>query len=401
MQRLYVDMLDTALRTDRQMAFLMGPRQVGKSTAADMVAARWEHSCEWNWDTTSGRADVLAGSSRIIDVAGLDVDRAEPTLLVFDELHKFSKWKDFLKGLFDATENRARILVTGSARLDIFRRGGDSLMGRYFPWRMHPLSPGELLDPVLPDGVLRPPERIDAEVLECLLRFGGFPEPFTKMTDAFSARWQRTRHAQLFKEDLRDLTRIQDLGQLAQLAEVLRHRSGQLSSYSGLAREVCVSIPTVKSWLQALELFYFSFPVRPWFKNVPRALRKEPKYYLWDWSNVPDAGQRAETFIACMLAKSTQIWTDRGLGEYELHFIRDHQGHEVDFLVTHNGDPWCLIEVKQRSTTLAPALARFQSATGAKHAFQVCLDLEPSGADMFESSRPVVVAARDFLSRLM
>ena len=290
-----------------------------------------------------------------------------------------------------------------SARLDVFRRGGDSLMGRYFPWRMHPLSIGELSNPQPPNNLLREPATSAHQCLEKLLQFGGFPEPFIKQSDSFSRRWKNLRTQQLFKEDLRDLTRIQDLGQTEHLAEVLRHCAGQLTSYTTLSKHVRSSIKTVSSWLQTLESFYYCFPVRPYFKNIPRSLRKEPKYYLWDWSNVPDTGQRNENFIACMLNKSVQIWTDLGLGNFELRFIRDTEGNEVDFVVTKNDEVWFIVEVKTGEQKLSKSLARFQKATNAKHAFQICMQLEEENPplDIFNYNDPIIIPATSLLSRLL
>lgn len=410
MQRLYVDMLNRQLKAERQMIFLSGPRQVGKTTVAKLIAEQWKLSHFWNWDNTQDREVIMGGVSAITQSADLSSPSNDPTLLIFDELHKFRGWKDFLKGLFDATEDRARILVTGSARLDVFRRGGDSLMGRYFPWRMHPLSIGELSDPHLPqppENLLREPANIERQHLANLLHFGGFPEPFIKESDSFSRRWKNLRTQQLFNEDLRDLTRIQDLGQVEHLAEVLRHCAGQLTSYTTLSKHVRSSIKTVSSWLQTLESFYYCFPVRPYYKNIPRSLRKEPKYYLWDWSSVPEKGQRNENFIACMLNKSMQIWTDLGFGNFELRFIRDKEGNEVDFVITKNDEAWFIVEVKTNSKKLSPSLSRFQKATGAKHAFQLCMDKQPSSEEkyspinIFNYHEPIVIPAMSLLSRLL
>ena len=403
MKRLYVDMLNRQLRSERQMVFLSGPRQVGKTTVAKMIAEHWNQSHVWNWDNTEDREIITGGTKQIIERAHLSTPTDEPTLLVFDELHKFSGWKDFLKGLFDTTENRTRILVTGSARLDVFRRGGDSLMGRYFPWRMHPLSIGELSDPNLPNNLLRECAPIESEWQTNLLLFGGFPEPYIKKSESFSRRWKNLRTQQLFTEDLRELTRIQNLGQIEHLAEVLKRCAGQLTSYTSLAKHTRSSINTVSSWLTTLESFYYCFPVRPYFKNIPRSLRKEPKYYLWDWTNVQDEGQRNENFIACMLNKSIQIWTDLGLGNFELRFIRDKDGREVDFVVTKNDEVWFIVEVKTSNQKLSPNLARFQKATGAKHAFQIHLDGKDENPelDIFTHHEPIVAAATSLLSRLL
>ncbi|MBC8327960.1 MAG: ATP-binding protein [Planctomycetes bacterium] len=377
------------------MAFLAGPRQVGKTTTVKAVGEAWGESHYWSWDLPQDRERLLGGPERIMEAARLHVPRDRPPLLIFDELHKFAKWKDLLKGLFDAVEDRARILVTGSARLDIFRYGGDSLMGRYFPYRMHPLSAGELAAPEPREELLRPAGAVlhDDDWL-ALREHGGFPEPFLRRDRRFTTLWRRTRRSQLFREDLRDLTRIRDLGQVEHLGELLRRRAGQLCSYASLAREVQASIDTVKSWLRTLDSFYYCFAVRPWFRNVPRALRKEPKYYLWDWAQVPDEGQRAENFVAAALMKSVQVWTDLGLGDFGLHFIRDKDGKEVDFLVSRDGEPWMLFEVKAGSPAgLSKPLAAFHRTLGTEHALQLLIDHPHAAVEPFRGREPAAAAA--------
>jgi predicted AAA+ superfamily ATPase len=333
----------------------------------------------------------------------LDRLREEPPLLVLDEVHKHRRWKTFLKGFFDSYPDVARVLVTGSARLDLFQAGGESLMGRYFPYRHHPLSVAELLDTSLPD---EPPRRepavIDRDRFEALWRFGGFPEPLLRQDTRFYNRWRRLRSTQLFHEEFRDLTRIQELGQVEMLAELVRRRAGQLVSYSSLAGSIQASVDSVRRWLKALEALYYCFAVRPWYKNISRALRKEPKYFLWDWSQLEEPGARAENLVACALLKAVDFWTDYGFGEYGLHFVRDKQKHEVDFLVSHDGSPWLLVEVKlAASTQLSPNLTYFQAQSGARHALQVAFDAEPIERDCFSATRPMIVPARTFLAQLV
>ena len=243
--------------------------------------------------------------------------------------------------------------------------------------------------------------RLDDERFDALLRFGGFPEPFLRQQQRFYNRWRRLRTQQLFKEDLRDLTRIQELGQVEVLAELVRDRAGGLTSYASLANVVNASIDSVRRWLATLGSLYYSFAVRPWSKNVTRALRKEPKYYLWDWALVADPGARAENLVASALLKAVHLWTDHGFGEYGLFFIRDKEKREVDFVVVANGEPWFLVEVKASgAASLSPHLGRFQAQTGAAHAFQVALDLPFVERDCFEVRRPVLVPARTLLAQL-
>lgn len=288
--------------------------------------------------------------------------------------------------------------------MDAYRRGGDSLMGRYFPYRMHPLTVAELIAQDLPDAkqLVRSPRRLKAAEFEALWTHGGYPEPFLKRDPRFSRRWQSLRLEQLVREDIRDLTRIQQLDQVAALVRVLASRSAHQVIYGNLANELRTSTDTIMRWVEVLRSLHLGFLIRPWFKNVSRSLRKEPKWFLRDWSSVEDVGARAETFVACHLLKAVETWTDLGLGKFELGYLRDKEKHEVDFVVTRDGKPWFLAEVKQSEGSLSPSLAYFQTQLKAPFAFQVVIDAEFVSADCFAKPRgPVAVPAKTFLSQLV
>ncbi len=185
------------------------------------------------------------------------------------------------------------------------------------------------------------------------------------------------------------------------LMQILAERSAQQLVYSNLAREIQVSVDTVKRWVDLLARLHYGFMVRPWFRNVSKALRKEPKWFQRDWSGLADDGARAETLVACHLLKAVEGWTDLGFGEFELRYLRDKQKREVDFLVVKDRKPWFLLEVKVSETNLSPALAHFQAQTKAAHAFQLVFNLAYQQADSFRIHRPVVVPARTFLSQLL
>lgn len=401
--RIYGSLIQEHFKSDRQMLFLMGPRQVGKTTTSRAEAADSPEHAYLNWDDQQHRRIMLGGPGSISDHLGLDQLRSAPVFLVLDEVHKYGRWKTLLKGLFDTYSDQLRILVTGSARMDSYKAGGDSLMGRYFPFRMHPLSVAELVNQECPtESLIQDPNPVDEDAFQGLLRFGGFPEPFVRLDQRFWNRWKRTRSQQLLKEDLRDLTRIQELDVVESLAEIICRRSGQLTSFSSLARSVNASVDSVRRWLATLRSLYYCFAVRPWSKNITRALRKEPKYYVWDWSIVQDPGQRAETMVACALLKAVHCWTDSGLGEFGLYFVRDKQKREVDFVIVRDDKPWFLVEVKSAGAKrLSPQLEYFQRQTRAMHAFQVAFDLEFVDRDCFEVKQPVIVPARTFLSQLV
>ncbi len=394
--RFYDTLLHEHLASHRQMAFVSGPRQVGKTTTCQAAGTSY-----LNWDNADDRRVVLRGPAAVAEAVGVEQLRATPPVLVLDELHKHARWKTFLKGFFDVHGSRVRVVVTGSSRLDLFRRGGDSLTGRYFLYRMHPFSVGECLRVDVATDLVQPPALLEDDEWQALWQHGGFPEPFLRRDIRFTRRWRSLRHDQLTREDIRNVTQIQDLSALETLAQILAERSSQQLIYSNLANELGVAVDTVRRWLDVFERMYYGIRIRPWFTNVTKALRKEPKWFLRDWSGVDDPGARAETFVACHLLKAVDAWTDVGLGRFELRYLRDKLKREVDFLVVRDRKPWCLVEVKTTDTSLSPSLLHFQQATRARHAFQVVMELPYVHADCFERVDPAVVPARTFLSQLV
>ena len=298
----------------------------------------------------------------------------------------------------------AIIIVTGSSRMDVYRRGGDSLMGRYFLYRMHPFSVAETLAQDLPNPrrIVRPPKKVRAADFEALWNHGGYPEPFLKRDQRFSRRWQTLRLAQLVREDVRDLTQIHQLDQLETFARLLLQRSSHQLVYGNLAKDVRVSIDTVRRWVGALQKLHLGFLIRPWFKNVTRSLRKEPKWFLRDWAAIQDPGDRAETFVACHLLKAVDGWNDMGLGNFELGYLRDKEKREVDFVVVRDAQPWFLVEVKNHDESIGGSLKYYQDQVKAPFAFQVVMDADYVDADCFTKPRdPVIVPAKTFLSQLL
>jgi len=399
MKRIYDNVLKEHFTENRQMAFLTGPRQVGKTTTSGFQE---NNNNYFTWDDQKDREFIIKGADNIHHNLKKEIIGSKPIKIIFDEIHKYSKWKSFLKGFFDKYQNDYEIIVTGSARLNIYKRGGDSLMGRYFSYKMHPLTIAEILNNNLSENLIRHPQKIDKQTLEQLLEFGGFPEPFLKANKRFYNKWQKLRTEQFFYEDLRDLTKVQEIAQIQMLAEILKNQTGQLINYSKLALDINVSVDTIRRWISILESMYNIFVIRPWYNNVPKSLRKQPKIYLWDWSNVSDKGARYENFIASHLLKAVNYWTDTGLGDFNLFFLRDKLKREVDFLVTQNNHPWFLVEVKSSSNrNINPNLKYFQSKINAEFAFQVVNDLDFINQDCFTEKNPVIVPDVTFLSQLI
>ncbi|MCY4047912.1 MAG: ATP-binding protein [Candidatus Dadabacteria bacterium] len=384
----------------RQMAFITGPRQVGKTTLS-MSIGKQTDTRYLNWDDPEDRDLLLTGSASMAEHLALDKARAKPLTVIFDEIHKYSGWKQFVKGFYDRYKDRCNIIVTGSARMDSFRKGGDSLMGRYFNYRLHPLSVAELLNGPSPENEYGPQRKLSGKQFQALLQWGGFPDPFIKRDQRFYNRWSRLREQQLIREDIREMTRVQELDQLEMLALLLKNQAGQLTGYTSLAKKIRVSVDTIRRWVLVLESLYYCFTVRPWSRNITRSILKEPKYFLWDWSQCDDEGALCENFIASHLLKAAHFWTDTGLGNYDLYYVRDKEKREVDFLVTKNRKPWMLVEAKKSSgAALSPGLRHFSKALNVSHAFQAVVDDDYEDVDVFSCKTPVIVPAGTLLSQL-
>jgi uncharacterized protein len=403
MKRLYEHLIEQHFARDDNMLFLTGPRQVGKTTSsqqsAGQITDKWSYL---NWDNADHRDLIIQGPSKVINHIELEQVSKKKPMIIFDEIHKFANWKNFIKGFYDTFGKDIQIMVTGSARLDTYKRGGDSLMGRYFSYRMHPYSVGECLRQNRATKEFVEQKKISDEKFEALLQFGGFPKPYIKKDLTFSNRWHRLRLDQIFNEEIRELDQVYQLQKFSLLSTLIPKEASHTLTYSNLAKYVGVTNETIGRWMTVLESLYFCFLIRPWHRNIPRALVKEPKVYLWDWSLINDPGSRAENFIASHLLKATHYWTDCGLGDYGLFYIRDLEKREVDFVVTKNDEPWLMVEVKNSNQKgISKNLYRFKEVTGVTYAFQVVLDLPFVDVDCFSFEKPMIVPARTFLSQLV
>lgn len=399
MKRSYSSILHEHIEQYRQMIFVVGPRQVGKTTLCKELVSEYEY---FNWDNQDHRTLIISGPGKIGEEIGLNKLQEKHKTVIFDEIHKYSKWKEFLKGFFDVYGDNTKIIVTGSSKLDVFKRGGDSLMGRYFLYRLHPLSIREIVEPELSDDEIHPPLPIDKERFDSLYKFGGFPEPFLKTNMRFSNRWKNLRKQQLFYEDIRDTTRVQEIYQIELLAEIMKNQTGQLTNYSNLAHKVRVSVDTIRRWIKILESLYYCFTIQPWSSNISRSLLKQPKIYLWDWSQIDDTGAKMENFVASHLLKAVHWWIDNGFGEYNLYFLRDKDKREVDFLVVKNQKPWFLVEVKlDQQKSVSKNLIYFQKQIKAPHAFQAVFSLDYIEADCFREFTPKIVPVKTLLSQFV
>ena len=365
--RYLADVVTRALT--QKMVFVGGPRQVGKTTfALGFLGPRADerHPAYLNWDHPAVRPRLR----------NAELPPGEP-LLLFDEIHKYARWRNLLKGIYDTERSRRRILVTGSARLDYYRKGGDSLAGRYRYFRLHPFSLRELT---------RTPTRSD---VDHLLQFGGFPEPLFGRNEAEHRIWQRDRLARVVREDLRDLEHIREISLVEHLVALLPDRVGAPLSVRSVSADLQVDHKTADRWLQALEHMYVCFRVAPYGPPKVRAVKKERKLYLWDWSGVPDAGPRFENFVASQLLKYCHWIEDTEGHAMELRFLRDTDKRELDFVVLRDRKPEFAVECKTGEKAISPAIRYFAERTAIPRFYQVHL-----GDRHYQQGRIVVVPFR-------
>ena len=337
-----------------KIILLSGPRQVGKTTLSRQLV---ESKSYLNYDSSSDRRIILA-----------EEWNRDVKLVIFDELHKMKKWKSWIKGVYDSEGASPALLVTGSARLDTYRKGGESLAGRFFSFRLHPLTVKEICHSL---------EEKPSKALDDLIRFGGFPEPYLKKSDTFAKRWRRTHTDTIIREDLLDLERVRDIKSIEILIDLLRTRVGSTTSYTSLANDLQVSIHTVKHWLQILENLYIIFPVRPYHKNITRSLLKESKYYLYDTGAVEGSfGARLENIVACALMRELHFIEDTTGSRIGLHFLRDKEKREVDFLVVVDNKPVTMIEVKESNDSFSASLFHFHRFLKSASNVQVVYNLK-------------------------
>ena len=331
--------LNTALSEElgNKILLLTGPRQCGKTTLSKMLHADYQYI---NYD--------LAEHRLLLREKSWDRQRS---VIIFDELHKMTGWKAWLKGIYDVEGLPPALLVTGSARLAAFRKAGDSLAGRHFQFRLHPLDLKEALAFT---------DLGRDEIFDRLMTVGGFPEPFLNGTQRYYNRWKRSHVDLILKEELLTLSAVRDIQSIETLIELLRSRVGNPVSANSLARDLQKSPNTIQHWLKLLEDLYVIFKVAPYHKNIARALLKEPKYYFYDNGMVQgDEGTRLENLVACALFKEIHRAQDVDGENVDLYFIKNKDGQEIDFLVTREKQPYQLVEVKWKDASLSQNFKRF------------------------------------------
>jgi uncharacterized protein len=379
---------------EAKFVLLSGPRQVGKTTLAQTWLDELGGGRYLNWDIPQDRATLLERR----------FPRDPVPALVLDEIHKYPRWKSWLKGLYDRRAARVPTVVTGSARLDVYKRGGESLLGRVEHLRLHPLSIGELCRrgfadvPPPADWLALNSDGEHESAWQRLERRSGFPEPYLRNDEEHHRRWSNSRRSLLVREDLRDLTQIRHLALVEHLALLLPERVGSPLSVNSLREDLQVGHDTASAWLEALDRLYYSFRIAPFTRRISRALTKERKLYLWDWSQVQSEAARFENMVASHLLKSVHYWNDLGRGDFDMQYVRDKEKREVDFVITERRRPLVLIECKLRDEAPGDALFRFQEALGGIPAVQ--LVRTPAVNRTVPGARVRIVSAAAYLAAL-
>ena len=356
-----------ALSSEKEMIFLSGPRQTGKTTFALDVAKSFNNNFYFNWDIISNKHKLIENPTFFETMNRKDESRP---LVILDEIHKYGDWKNYLKGIYDEFAADYQFLVSGSGRLDIYQKGGDSLAGRYFHMRMFPFTVAELSkkrrkfsefmqDPL--SGFDINNKSITADLWQTLFNTSGFPEPYTKGKNSFWTRWSANYIKQIIREDIRDTLGLKKLDAMETLFSLLPSRVASPVSLSSLSRDLRVSFETVDRWFSLFDSFYLTFRISPWTKKISRSILKEKKVYLYNYPEINDEAARFENMAAVELLRAIHNWNDLGYGRFSLCYLRNKDKEEVDFIIVNNNKPVLLIETKSSDKKISPNLKKFQN----------------------------------------
>lgn len=340
----------------KKIVMIAGPRQCGKTTLAKSILDSFDY---FNYDSLEDREMLLKKKW----------DRSKE-VVIFDELHKMPKWKSWLKGVYDKEGNDPHLLVTGSARLNTFRKVGDSLAGRYFYFRLHPFDLKEIVQSDLRLSV--------QETFDRLLSVGGYPEPFLSGKLSDYRRWRSGHLDVILRQDLIDLEAIRDVRSMELLVQLLRSRVGSAISINALATALQKDHKTIQRWLELLEELFVIFRVTPFSKDIARAVKKEPKFYFYDTGFVEgSSAQKLENLVACALLKEAHFQTDVNGRPYALFFLKVKGGREIDFLLQPEakGEPSYMIEVKDADAEASPNFKLFAPTLKPAKAIQLVREL--------------------------
>ncbi|MEK7849544.1 MAG: ATP-binding protein [Candidatus Omnitrophota bacterium] len=357
------------LSADKSMVMLAGPRQSGKTTfARDIVAQDYSDVVYFNWDLASDKRKLISDPAFFSKEPRSSL-KSRP-LVILDEIHKYRDWKNYLKGIYDQFHKEYQFLVTGSGRLEFSRKAGDSLAGRFLKFHIFPLTLAELssIRRDLREFLAHPLEGLDtasakgmAEAFHSLWEVSGFPEPFTKGRKAFWSTWAAAYGQQIVRDDLKTMADIRSLDVVETLFAMMPTRVGSPLSMNNLAGNLQVAFDTVKSWLLLFDAFYLTFRLSPWTTKISRSILKEKKVYLFNFPVIEDPGARFENLVAVELLRAVEAWNDQGAGKFSLHYLRNKEKQEVDFLLAENNRPVLLVETKVSAEVPAASLLTFQN----------------------------------------
>jgi predicted AAA+ superfamily ATPase len=400
------DIHNTCFKTGK-MAFVSGPRQCGKTTMAKLLLSQRGTGKYYNWDEIKFRRLWVKDPHLILP----DISANVKPIIILDELHKAKLWKRNLKGLFDTQDGRYDILVTGSARLNVYRKGSDSLIGRYYHFRLHPFSVAELLqneysiapDELIPTIFQRLQPCLQAQnAFENLYKFGPFPEPLLAANPRILRLWQRNRIEKIIREDLRDLSRLPELSQVEMLASLLPERAAQPLSINALSEDLEVAYTTIKHWLNYLTELYYLFTLKPYAKSLARTIKKENKLYLWDWSEIENSpGARFENLIASHLLKYCDYLTDTGIGNFELRYIKNKEKYEIDFLILRDKKIFLAVEAKYTDDQPSSSWHKFMQRLGCPYGIQLVSTPNTYKIHHYPNYQILVISAASFLQYLI
>ena len=364
MKRILYENIWGRLSSHKQMVFIAGPRQAGKTTFTQILAKDYNNSLYFNWDILEEKRKLIENPSFYEEVHRKD--NSLP-LIVFDELHKYSNWKNYLKSVYDRDKGNYKFVVSGSGRLDMYQKGGDSLAGRYFIFYLWPFTLAELGGNNLtfeqflsnPIEVRAFPNKIQP-IWNKLSQFTGFPDPYFDGTNEFYRTWSNTYRKQLLREDIRDLASLRSIEDVEILFSLLPSKVGSPLSMASLSRDIHVSFDSVRNWIEIFENFFMVFRIAPWTRKISRAITKEKKLYLFDYAGIDSPAAKFENMVALELFRAVSNWNDLGLGNFSLHYLRNRDREEVDFLISNNNNPLLLIETKLSDDYASKSLIKFQ-----------------------------------------
>ncbi len=328
---------------EKKMVFVVGPRQVGKTWLSKKVMGEYKNPLYLNYDDMDH-----------VKILKTKAWKPEVDLIVFDEIHKMPKWKNYIKGIYDTKPDTLHMLITGSARMDTFRKAGDSLTGRFFIHHLMPFSLSELKGTYLENDI------------HTLIKRSGFPEPLFLERDEDANRWRSTYADTLIRQDVLEFNDIQKVVAMRQVYNILKNKIGSPVSYANIARDIDTSPKTVKKYIEILESLYVIFILKPHTGKINRSILKEPKIYFFDYGVIDDEGARFENFVALSLYKNITTTNDLTGSSVSLSFLKTRDQKEVDFAISDKNELKEIIEVKVSDNKLSGPLKYFSEKYNVK-----------------------------------